>query len=346
MTGITRFVTVALAAIALGAGALWMTSSSEAPAASSTLAGGAGLASDTVTRQTLRQGEEFSGSLGYGESFSPPGQAAGTVTWVPDKGAVLRPGDLLYKVDERPTYWAQGDLPMYRSLASGSKGVDVEQLQRFLQDEGYLGTDFEIDGKFGSGTRNAVKAWQGDHDFDKTGRIDASQLLFLPHETLRVAAVPRIGEQAIGGVIEVTAPDLFVSLEAGARKKKAFEGSPTIEVELADGTRHKATVDTITAQQSQDPFGEQKFQIRLQLAAGAVVEPGEVSVEVVDILAENALTVPARALVALVEGGYAVEVVSSDGGTQYRAVEIGEFADGWVQVAGDVAEGDTVVVPR
>ncbi len=342
----TRFASVGLAVVALGAGALWMTSSSEAPAASSTLAGGGEMASDTVTRQTLQQAEEFSGSLGYGESFSLPGQAAGTVTWVPDKGAVLRPGDLLYKVDERSTYWAQGDLPMYRSLGSGSEGVDVEQLQQFLKDQDYLGTDFEVDGKFGTGTRNAVKAWQGDNDLDKTGRIDASQLLYLPHETLRVATIPRIGEPAVGGVIDVTAPDLFVSLEVGARKKRVFEGSPTIEVEMADGTRHPATVDTITAQQSQDPFGEQQYRIRLQLAAAAVVEPGEVSVEVIDILAEDALTVPARALVALVEGGYAVEVALSSGGTEYRAVEIGEFADGWVQVAGDVAEGDTVVVPR
>lgn len=346
MTGLTRFATVGLAAVALGAGALWMSSSSEAPAASSTLAGGGELASDTATRQTLQQAEEFAGSLGYGESFSLPGQATGTVTWVPDKGATLRPGDLLYKADEKSTYWARGDLPMYRSLASGSEGADVEQLQRFLQDEGYLDDDFTIDGKFGTGTRNAVKAWQGDHDLSKTGRIDGSQLLFLPHPTLRVAAVPRIGEPAIGGVIDVTAPDLFVSVEVGARKKKVFEGSPTIEVETADGTRHPATVDTITAQQSQDPFGEQKFRIRLQLAAATAEDPGEVTVEVVDLLAEDVLTVPASALVALVEGGYAVEVVIPNGTTEYRAVEIGEFADGWVEVAGDLAEGDNVVVPR
>ena len=235
---------------------------------------------------------------------------------------------------------------MYRSLASGSEGVDVEQLQRFLQDEGYLNDEFTIDGKFGAGTRNAVKAWQGDHDLEKTGRIDASQLLFLPHETLRVATVPRIGEAAVGGVLEVTAPDLFASVEVGERKKKVFEGSPTIEVEVADGTRYPATVDAVTAQQSQDPFGGQQYQIRLQLAGGAVEEPGEVTVEVIDLLAEDVLTVPARALIALVEGGYAVEVAIAEETTEYRAVEIGEFADGWVQIAGDVADGDSVVVPR
>ena len=67
--------------------------------------------------------------------------------------------------------------------------------------------------------------------------------------------------------------------------------------------------------------------------------------EVIDVLADDALTVPARALVALIEGGYAVEVISQDGNSEYRAVQIGEFADGWVEIAGDVAEGDQVVVP-
>ena len=33
------------------------------------------------------------------------------------------------------------------------------------------------------------------------------------------------------------------------------------------------------------------------------------------------------------------------GGTELVAVELGAFADGWVQVTGDVAEGDDVVVP-
>jgi hypothetical protein len=34
------------------------------------------------------------------------------------------------------------------------------------------------------------------------------------------------------------------------------------------------------------------------------------------------------------------------GGTELVPVEIGAFADGWVQVTGDLAEGDDVVVPE
>jgi peptidoglycan hydrolase-like protein with peptidoglycan-binding domain len=235
-------------------------------------------------------------------------------------------------------------VPMYRELSSGSEGADVEQLQRYLQQEGYLDAELEIDGDFGGTTRTAVKNWQDDHGVKKTGRIDGTQLLFLPYEAIRVAASPRVGEQAVGGVIEVTEPDLYVSASINGRKKRVFEGDPTIEVETADGTRFPASVESIEAQQSQDAFGSQQYGIRLEIGVADGQKPGETKVEAIDVLVENVLTVPTRALVALIEGGYAVEVVQSDGSTQYTAVEIGEFADGWVEVTGDIAEGDQVVV--
>ena len=55
------------------------------------------------------------------------------------------------------------------------------------------------------------------------------------------------------------------------------------------------------------------------------------------------LAVPVRALLALAEGGYAVERVTATG-TELVPVELGAFADGYVQVTGTVAAGDTVVV--
>jgi hypothetical protein len=48
---------------------------------------------------------------------------------------------------------------------------------------------------------------------------------------------------------------------------------------------------------------------------------------------------------ALLEGGYAVEVVDATGGVGVRAVDVGLFADGWVEVTGDLREGEQVVVP-
>jgi hypothetical protein len=62
--------------------------------------------------------------------------------------------------------------------------------------------------------------------------------------------------------------------------------------------------------------------------------------------ATGVLVVPIRALVALAEGGYAVERVSG-ATSQLVAVEPGAFGDGIVEITGDgVAEGDSVVVAQ
>ena len=56
--------------------------------------------------------------------------------------------------------------------------------------------------------------------------------------------------------------------------------------------------------------------------------------------------VPVSALVALAEGGYAVEIADTSSGSRLVAVETGLFVDGFVQVTGDgLSEGLDAVVP-
>ena len=74
-------------------------------------------------------------------------------------------------------------------------------------------------------------------------------------------------------------------------------------------------------------------------------------------VSQNVLYVPVNALLALAEGGYALEVYDgeiegdtfegeSGVDTSYVAVEIGVFTDGFVEVKGNISEGQIVVVPR
>jgi predicted ribosome-associated RNA-binding protein Tma20 len=57
------------------------------------------------------------------------------------------------------------------------------------------------------------------------------------------------------------------------------------------------------------------------------------------------LAIPVAALLALAEGGYAVELVDN-GSTHLVGVETGLFADGLVEVKGNgLSAGDLVVVP-
>lgn len=338
---------VAGGALVLGVvfGAQWVTGAAEPSAAANTEQAVAPT-TDTVTRRTLEHAEEFTGTIGYGETFSLPGTATGTVTWVPDKGDVLAPGDLLYRTDDRPTYWTKAGVPMYRELSSDSEGGDVAQLQRYLIGEGFLEADFEVEGKFNSATRTAVKEWQEDRGLKRSGRVDAAQLLFLPYDALRVESAPRLGDQASGGVLDVTLSDLYVTIDVSGRKKDVFDDATEIRVETANGEIHTAGVESIKAQPSQDEFSEQEYRVRLTLADETAQDTGQAGIEAVDILATDVLTVPARALIALVEGGFGVEVALDDTTTEYRAVEVGAFAGGWVEITGDVAEGDLVVVPE
>jgi hypothetical protein len=80
-------------------------------------------------------------------------------------------------------------------------------------------------------------------------------------------------------------------------------------------------------------------------AVGGTLDGAPVTVLVVRQSREGVLAVPVESLLALREGGYAVQVAGADGGSRYVAVQLGLFTDGWVEVTGDLAEDDRVVVP-
>ena len=76
------------------------------------------------------------------------------------------------------------------------------------------------------------------------------------------------------------------------------------------------------------------------------LDQAPVEVNVTDQAARGVLAVPINALLALAEGGDAVEVVSADGTRRLVAVQTGLFSDTMVQVGGPgIAEGMLVEVP-
>jgi hypothetical protein len=77
------------------------------------------------------------------------------------------------------------------------------------------------------------------------------------------------------------------------------------------------------------------------------LDKAPVHVEITTDGVESALSVPVTALVGKSGGGFAVEVVRDGGQRELVPVELGLFdtAGGRVQVDGDFAEDDRVVVP-
>jgi len=79
--------------------------------------------------------------------------------------------------------------------------------------------------------------------------------------------------------------------------------------------------------------------------AAGTLDVADVTVNIVSARIKGVLAVPINALVALVEGGYAVEVVDS-GARRLVPVEPGLFANSLVQVTGSgISAGTRVEVP-
>lgn len=73
-----------------------------------------------------------------------------------EQGKEIRPGTVILEVSGRPLFALPGGKPAYRDLRPGAKGEDVAQLQKALKGLGH--DPGEYDGRFGAGTKAALRA--------------------------------------------------------------------------------------------------------------------------------------------------------------------------------------------
>ncbi len=132
-----------------------------------------------------------------------------------------------------------------------------------------------------------------------------------------------------------------------------------VEIELPTDERVPTVITFIDQVVTQTQAGE-FIEVTLEVLNPEEIDAYDqapVKVFVTTEISENVLYVPVNALLALAEGGYALEIYDGplDSGTfegesgvdtSYVAVEIGVFTDGFVEVKGNISEGQIVVVPR
>lgn len=341
-------------AVALGAGVALVTGGLGRSAAPTPDGASTG-ATATVSRQTLIERTTVKGALGYGEAVTHGAQGAGgegggsgTVTWLPEVGDVVDRGGVLFKVDEHPTVLLHGVLPVYRELGVGVEGEDVRQLEENLAALGYTG--FTVDTKFTASTAKAVDTWQKDRGLAKTGSVGPADVIVVPGPVRVDALKVRVGDAAAAELLTTTGLDKAISVELDlAQKALAVEGG-AVTVALPGGASADGVISAVgspkVVEDQNAPGGGDKttIPVTVTLTGGTDVDAGSVKVTFVADERPDVLTVPVAALLALAEGGYGVEVV--DGATtRIVAVETGMFADGSVEITGDVAEGDVVGMP-
>ncbi|MBT5276737.1 peptidoglycan-binding protein, partial [Ilumatobacter sp.] len=113
-----------------------------------------------VARKDLVETTEIDGTLGFGDPIALPNRSVGVLTYIPEAGTIMSPGDALYEVNEMPVVYLPGEIPAYRTMQDNVEGTDVLQLEEYLDSLGLMeANDATIDGDFTWYTENAVEEW-------------------------------------------------------------------------------------------------------------------------------------------------------------------------------------------
>jgi peptidoglycan hydrolase-like protein with peptidoglycan-binding domain len=235
----------------------------------------------TVARTEVVERQQVAGTLGYGDSVTVPGQAAGgsgssggggsagaggggqtqdgIVTRVPAVGAVLGRGQALFEVDGHPVPLWYGTRPAWRAFQLGmTDGADVRQLEANLV---ALGFDpdraITVDGHYSGATAAAVKRWQRATGRARTGAVALGQVVFLPGP-IRVATVTATaGAPVPAGTAILTASPTrpLVTVALDAAMQQLVRRGDRVEVVLPDGKTTQGTVATVSRVATQPSTG-------------------------------------------------------------------------------------------
>ncbi len=316
------------------------------------------LATATVARGDLNGQTKVSGTLGYAGSGTVQSPLSGRITWLPQAGAVIGRGGTLLAVDNQPVQLFYGNLPPWRDLSAGvDDGPDVKQLEQNLV---ALGDDPDhqvtVDNHYTAATAAAVERWQKARGLDQTGTFTTGMpAVFLPWAARVQTVNATAGGQAAPGapVLTVTSDVHQVSIDLDVSQQSYVHTGDHVDVVLPDG-RHAAgrVSDVGRVAQTQGEAPNQTTTITVTVAldhpnAGGRLDQAPVDVDVTTQTRRSVLTVPVTALLALREGGYAVEAVDAAGRHKLVAVRLGVFSNGMVEASGaGLRAGMKVVTSR
>ena len=343
---------LAVAMIAAGVAAV-AGGGADAPAAAAAPVGSTAI----VERRDLVDRDELDGTLGYAGAGALMAGASGTITRLRAPGAVVRRGGALYWLDDAPAaFLLYGRLPAWRDLGPGiADGEDIRQLERNLRALGYdPDGDIDVDDEWDWATSAAVRRFQEARGLAEDGTLARSEIVFRRGATRIGEARAAVGDMAAPGrglaTLSSTERRVTVDLEA-TRRQLAREGD-TVTVELPTGRTvagRIAAVGKVAEQPAGEDGGDPTIAVEIALrgkaARGSGLDQAPVDVGFAVERRKGVLAVPVKALLARQGGGFAVELVSG-GRRRFAAVEPGLYADGYVEVVGDLREGDRVVTAR
>ncbi len=309
----------------------------------------------TVKRGTISARTSVNGTLAYAGSYEAVGRASGVVTKVPRAGDQRRAGQVLYEVNGEPVIFLKGSIPVFRDLKQGDKGADVKQLNAALVKLGYSSYLSPTSRYYSYLTKAAVKRMQDHFGLEEDGELSMSEVVYIPQDTIKVTKVNvKLGAQAQPGMAVLTGSSLrrWISVQIDTAYQSQVKRGDKVTITLPDlkTTQGKVTSVGRIAESGSDNQGA-KITVGIEpddpKATGSL-DQAPVQVSIITDSAKDALNVPVNSLLALLDGGYGVEVVGSAGERRLVPVQLGMFDQdsGIVEVTGaGLQAGQRIVVP-
>jgi len=267
-----------------------------------------------------------------------------------------------------------GDTPAWREFREGmTPGEDVSQLKLNLLSLEYGSRDsLRVDQDFDTEAADAVRKMQADLGLVPTGRILFGDVIFLPGTSVVESSPssPNLGTAVnVGAILASLIPiervetrigqngDVSSTIESLQRVMTTIEVSDQdlvdvgseVMIELPDETMVSGIVQEIGSIAVVPQSGNPYLEVSVALDGNTSLPEwtgAPVTVSITKKLADNVLAAPVTSLLALLGGGYALEVLEHES-TRLVPVEVEIYADGWVEVTGAGLEAGTeIVVPR
>jgi peptidoglycan hydrolase-like protein with peptidoglycan-binding domain len=295
------------------------------------------------------------------------GLSGATIDRQTAQGTNVTTGTVLYWSNGLPVIAIEGDATatpvLDRALSVGvSDGVDVKLFEQALNTLGFnADATMVVDDHFDAATATAAAAWLaslGVVTDPASLAMPAGSFVVVPAGLSVGAALVPAGTVLAGDtvVLSLTAPARHVTTTAPVGDA-TFALGAKIDVEFPDGTVQPGTViavGNVASNTNTAPGDTPTVNITISVdnipsTVDSFVEI-PVTLRVVSADVPNAIVVPVSALVALKEGGYAVQQVigaNPDGTNQTKLIGVtpGLFSNGFVQVDGNLQADADVVVP-
>ena len=309
-----------------------------------------------VSTTDLTDSQTLSGTLGFGVASTVAGAGEGTLTRLPAVGDVVGRGAVLYRVDDVAVPVFLGATPLFRTLgAVGLKGADVQVVADNLNALGFptgIQTTDPARAVWTARATAALTRWQRSAGLDPSGTLGVGQVVVLGAEARVNAVLARLGDAVARDVLTVTSTAKVVTVPVKATELSPVKVGGAVTIVLPDDSRIPGTIAAIgtaaAGGDGKDSASDEPPTLAVTItpndpAAVAALDYATVEVKVVTRSRPGVLAVPVGALVALSEGGYAVQ--RRDG--RLIAVTTGMFSRSLVEISGPgVTDGMTVVTAQ